>query len=226
MRSTQRWQRTIRRLWQVVESLFIIERNFSASSHIHVAPIGRRFTLRQLKTIGFAIAFYEPLVLNCLANERRGNRYCIPNSRASSALAMSIRSQRPGQAVAAFQAVQSRTQLRDLMQGGERTVLWNFLNTVGHDASGTIEFRGGRHLRGRRRSCWWIAFVLAFVSMALEDVRNFCPSPLGDVITAFLQPSQCKRAVCKFSLPKTRTYCIIDDAVVGSYAALEQVQLG
>lgn len=53
------------------------------------------------------------------------------------------------------------------MQGSNRLITWNFLNTVqGHEGnfkSGTVEFRGGRHLRGKIRTKRWIAFAVAFI---------------------------------------------------------------
>lgn len=56
-----------------------------------------------------------------------------------------------------------------------RKVLWNFQNTVsrpGYTTSGTIEFRGGRHLRGKVRTLRWITFAIAFISMALGEVND------------------------------------------------------
>lgn len=44
--------------------------------------------------------------------------------------------------------------------------------------SGTIEFRGGRHLRGPNRTFWWITFAVCFVSLALrQNLLERNPAP-------------------------------------------------
>ncbi|KAK6441238.1 hypothetical protein LTR95_002537 [Oleoguttula sp. CCFEE 5521] len=53
----------------------------------------------------------------------------------------------------------------------ERYVLWNFANLL--KTKKTIEFRGGRGLRGPKRTKWWIAFVVGFIDFLLDaDTHN------------------------------------------------------
>ena len=53
----------------------------------------------------------------------------------------------------------------------ERKVLWNF-KPAANDGTGTIEFRGGRHLRGPVRTKRWIAFAVSCVHFLLEMVSR------------------------------------------------------
>jgi hypothetical protein len=76
--------------------------------------------------------------------------------------------------------MENKGQICELMQGtdrGSHYVLWNFQNVVG--ASGTIEFRGGRHLRGPNRSKWLITFTVAFISITLKQVRFLMSRIMG-----------------------------------------------
>lgn len=46
------------------------------------------------------------------------------------------------------------------MQGEDRYALWNFHN-IEEGGTATIEFRGGRGVRGLVRTKWWNSFMLA-----------------------------------------------------------------
>nr|OQO25809.1 hypothetical protein B0A51_06221 [Rachicladosporium sp. CCFEE 5018] len=48
----------------------------------------------------------------------------------------------------------------------DRRALWNFANLL--QDKKTIEFRGGRGLRGPQRTKWWIAFVVGFVDSLMS----------------------------------------------------------
>lgn len=64
---------------------------------------------------------------------------------------------------------------------GNRYVLWNFDN-VAQDKSGTIEFRGGRFLRGEVRTKRWMAFTVAFIHAMLQLVTPLtAKSPICSV---------------------------------------------
>lgn len=63
----------------------------------------------------------------------------------------------------------------------DRYVLWNFDNVL-EGRSGSVEFRGGRGLRGPERTKRWVAFVVAFV--------HFC---VGVVSLSSLMVFGCKR---------------------------------
>ncbi|KAF3128896.1 hypothetical protein TWF594_011225 [Orbilia oligospora] len=67
-----------------------------------------------------------------------------------------------------IKALPSTKSLIDYMQGESRYVLWNF-KPLANPRTGTIEFRGGRHLRGPNRTISWITFVVVFVMLTLEE---------------------------------------------------------
>ncbi|KAK5225631.1 hypothetical protein LTR72_003534 [Exophiala xenobiotica] len=102
-----------------------------------------------------------------LPPERRGNTYCKQNWDRSAYLNRRTMNQ-------ALNLINSANNVQDLiwyLQGEvvdqQRYVLWNFQNITGN--SGTIEFRGGRCLRGRHRTKWWIAFAVGFMFFCLEN---------------------------------------------------------
>jgi len=69
--------------------------------------------------------------------------------------------------------------LKDLMQS-DRRVLWNFEHVVpGDRCTGTVEFRGGRGLRGPDRTKWWIAFVVSFIQYCISNESLLDKNP-GD----------------------------------------------
>ena len=130
----------------------------------------------ELKAIAWAVASQENLVLKILPQERIDNEYCRPNSVRSEDLSLDIFHGSDGPANEALDFVarrimkfESGEELCQYMQAGQRRVLWNFSNTVGEGKNRTIEFRGGRHLRGRVRTKRWIAFAVSFITLAIEN---------------------------------------------------------
>ncbi|KAI1443410.1 hypothetical protein F5Y02DRAFT_222139 [Annulohypoxylon stygium] len=170
--TTERWVDDIDAFWNAMSAVFHQPiRSPKCGSHIHISPgppsysgARRRFSLGQLKTIAFGIVVHEPLILQVLPSWRRNNSYCRPNTASSSRLGGNRNSKR--QAIA---SARSPDQLIEIMQA-DRKVLWNFDNTL-PGKSGTIEFRGGRGLRGRNRTGWWIAFAISFIHFVLLEVR-------------------------------------------------------
>ncbi|KAF3226248.1 hypothetical protein TWF106_000742 [Orbilia oligospora] len=164
------WKAEMRKFWSSMKSMFEVQRNRSCGSHIHVAPWGGKFTLKQAKTIAFACCYYEPYVVSLMPKERRDNTYCQRNSRISPSSMMSFLFRNGNMATIArdIKAVSSTESLIDYMQGESRYVLWNF-RPLANPRTGTIEFRGGRHLRGPNRTISWITFVVVFVMLALEE---------------------------------------------------------
>lgn len=74
--------------------------------------------------------------------------------------------------------VSDEASLVEIIQGwdkGDRRTLWNFHNVTpkpnsGKTVTGSVEFRGGRCLRGPVRTKRWIAFSIAFVILAINEV--------------------------------------------------------
>lgn len=160
--------------WEAMKRVFKIQENFTCGSHIHTAPFRQNYSLSQLKTIAFTVVVYEDLAHYILPQSRQDNEYCRRNSKVSPELQSILQGKKNkitfknvGNRI---KQIGSKEDLRSLMQGTEaesRYVIWNFKNITG---TGTIEFRGGRHLRGPNRTSWWITFAVAFISLALELV--------------------------------------------------------
>lgn len=162
------WEHEIDTYWAAMRAVFHMpERADSCGSHVHVSKgTSRRFTLPQLKTIAYGIVLYEPLVAKLLMPCRVGNPYCKPNGQEARLLRQN---NTPAARARLIGGAANATALRDIMQDS-RYVLWNFSNIV-PDKSGTIEFRGGRGLRGEVRTKRWIAFAVAFIHAVLTMVR-------------------------------------------------------
>jgi hypothetical protein len=131
------------------------------------APSGR-FSLDQLKHIAFTLLLNEHAIHKTLTRERQDNRFCKINSKASPRL--SGRHVSVSELRHLITAQSNAEHLCQLMQGNDRQVLWNFQNTR-PQGSGTIEFRGGRHMRGPHRALRFIAFAVSVIYMALKEVR-------------------------------------------------------
>ncbi|KAI1417909.1 putative amidoligase [Hypoxylon sp. FL1857] len=173
------WEDEIDTFWSAMSAVFHMpERTARCGSHIHVSR-GRRktFPLSQLKKIAFGIVLYEPLILKLLMANRVDNPYCKPNTKSSNYLR-----QCDGWTAKAWliNNASSTERLRDIMQS-DRYVLWNFDNVV-PGKSGTIEFRGGRCLRGKVRTKRWIAFTIALIHalISMDDISNPCRHSLAN----------------------------------------------
>ncbi|KAM0801109.1 hypothetical protein BDR22DRAFT_888779 [Usnea florida] len=195
-RAWEYWQTSIDKFWKAVDKCDIDPgQEFGCGSHIHVAPFSHSqqnravYTMEQLRSIAYAVLTQEWCIYRILPQNRQNNKYCQPNSQCvrhgawgpTSSLAnrkdISIRRL----ILKEIYAKGDEEQLREYMQGHERRALWNFKNTVQGRAAklckGTIEFRGGRHLRDEKMTKRWIAFVIAFIAMAIEKSN---PDPLMD----------------------------------------------
>lgn len=122
--------------------------------------------------------------MGLLPASRYSNDFCTPNTFRSKRLRNL--NERYGfqnawfvhDARAQIQATRSITELKELMQGKgqeSRRVLWNFENLL-EGGSGSLEFRGGRTLRGPARTKRWICFTLAFVAVAINVSLSSSPS--------------------------------------------------
>lgn len=164
------WENQIDVFWTAMSAVFHMpQRSNKCGSHIHISSNGATsFSLRQLKTIAYGIVLYEPLIIECLMANRTTNAYCQRNTAASTRLRSC--SGLPDIANV-ISGVSDRESLIQVMQD-DRRVLWNFEN-VARGKSGTIEFRGGRCLRGPVRTKRWIAFAVALVQAILSMVCCF-----------------------------------------------------
>ncbi|KAF5532982.1 swim zinc finger domain-containing protein [Fusarium mexicanum] len=164
------WEHEIDVFWTAMRVVFHMpDRSLLCGSHIHVSKgLNQTFSLSQVKKIAFGVVYYEGLILQLLMRERANNRYCKQNTLNSTQL---MRCNGNFNAIAELiKSAKSTTALKNIMQN-DRYVLWNFDNIV-PGSSGTIEFRGGRCLRGEIRTKRWIAFTIALIQ-ALLNMASF-----------------------------------------------------
>ncbi|KAI1092382.1 putative amidoligase enzyme-domain-containing protein [Rostrohypoxylon terebratum] len=172
MSTRQRWENEIDMFWASWHRIFHMPiQSNKCGSHVHISPWPEKeFRLDQLKSIAFGIILYEPLIEELLPANRRHNRFCEMNSSYSSRLRVCWDLQTVWIRI---RGCDYKWELRRLMQEDkgtreDRYVLWNFDNIL-EGRSGTVEFRGGRGLRGPVRTKRWIAFVIAFIDMCLGE---------------------------------------------------------
>ncbi len=191
LKSSGQWEAVIENVWEALRDMFEVQKSLSCGTHIHVAPWKRNYTLGEAKTIAFACCYYERYIVSCLPTARRDNPYCMRNSKVSSRMGHFYQLKTTdGLAWIAYD-INTRNdfgQLISYMQGAsnDRRVLWNFCNLC-DSSKGTIEFRGGRHMRGWHRAVAWVAFVQVFVLMALEEVRTRGISGIVRVVNRILE---------------------------------------
>ncbi|GAB0147026.1 hypothetical protein EsHS_00007409 [Epichloe bromicola] len=176
--------------WEAMRVHFIPQRDPSCGGHVHVTPLSRRnrnkFSLGALKKIAFAAVAHEDFVSSILPAARRSSQYCLPNSQSpGSRLGETLLPLRGGggttttkstavlkQVAAEIRRLPSEADMCAYMQG-DRYVLWNFQNVSPHPrtgaCTGTVEFRGGNQFLNTRGTLAWVAFVLAFITLALDE---------------------------------------------------------
>ena len=148
--------------------------NTHCGTHVHVSPVGRKYDLEELKRIAYAAVAWEPLVEEILPAERRGNWYCQSAADLSEALSSDLEDggsiNDPLYSVRCkIRRFKTPQKLAKYIQGKDRYALWNFKNTVPDTGTGTIEFRGGQHLRTEVGTKRWIGFAVSFTSLALQE---------------------------------------------------------
>ncbi|OQO15258.1 hypothetical protein B0A48_00641 [Cryoendolithus antarcticus] len=159
------WEDEIDTFWTAYKKVFHMpEQSSNCGSHGHVSPSGRRWSLGQLRNIAVRIVYFEALIQAMLPATRGNNSYCQKNSTSSSRLGSYISGGQQGwrNFIAAVTGANRET-LVTLMQS-DRKVLWTFTHIV-DEGIGSIEFRGGRGLRGEIRSKWWIAFAVSYIKL-------------------------------------------------------------
>ncbi|KAH7308827.1 putative amidoligase enzyme-domain-containing protein [Rhexocercosporidium sp. MPI-PUGE-AT-0058] len=183
------WEAEIDKVWEAVNDLFRVAQNsISCGSHIHVAPTARYFSLHELKQIAMATIIHEDCILKILHTTRRNHEYCRPNTSIEGTGLWYDFGQwkhRPGELQTrrvglrdcnqALMGIRSKGELVAYMQGDDRRSLWNFRNVLSGE-TGTVEFRGGRHLRGPVRTKRWVTFAVLFVDFATRSpyMENSC----------------------------------------------------
>lgn len=166
--------------WEAMRVHFNPQKDISCGGHVHVTPLSlnNKFSLRSLRKIAFAAVVYEDFVASLLPQSRRENKYCLANSRCrdSGLHEALLWGKSPAALKRVASDIKSRADERELyfyMQGS-RYVLWNFQNTFPHPktgrCTGTVEFRGGNQFLSTNGTLAWVAFVLGFITLALQEV--------------------------------------------------------
>lgn len=139
-----------------------------------MSPSRGSFQLDELKAIAFGVVFYDEQVQQVLPESRKNNNYCMPNKKHS----RNLNGKSVTQVAESIKPVRNEEDLVEIVQGlskDDRAVLWNFHNVTkmpftNEPAIGTVEFRGGRCLRGPVRTKRWISFAVAFIVLAIQEV--------------------------------------------------------
>ncbi|KAH7271602.1 hypothetical protein FSOLCH5_004475 [Fusarium solani] len=182
--TTQEVSSILGEFWEAMRVHFNPQRDVSCGGHVHVTPVSlhNKFSLRSLRRIAFATVVYQDFVAAVLPQARRQNQYCRPNSQSEGSglhdtLMLCGRSNASMHKVATeIKAKGSETELYFYMQGN-RYVLWNFQNIFPNPktgkCTGTVEFRGGNQFLSTKGTLAWVAFVLGFITLAIqEDLLN------------------------------------------------------
>ncbi|KAK5457171.1 hypothetical protein LTS15_004952 [Exophiala xenobiotica] len=167
------WEDEIDFFWTSWGEVFKLpRRSAKCGSHIHVSPgPDKCFTLMELKKIACGIIYYADNLTDMLPQSRRNNQYCQMNWEVLGIGWGNCDSEDMRQAMKTIWEIDDKGRLKNFMQD-DRYVLWNFEHVAPTDTcnscSGTVEFRGGRGLRGPNRTKWWIAFVLSFIQLCIS----------------------------------------------------------
>lgn len=164
--------------WEAMSAVFHAPRRLQkCGSHVHVSPSRGAFRFSELKAIAFAVFFYDGQVQKILPANRRKNHYCYPNKKHSPYLYH----KKINQVLKSIKNTEDKKELVKIVQGlskKDRPLLWNFHNITRmpfatEKAIGTVEFRGGKYLRGPAKTKRWISFAVAFVVLAIQEVTCY-----------------------------------------------------
>lgn len=178
--TTQHVSEILGDFWEAMNVHFNPQRDISCGGHVHVTPVSlnNKFSLRTLKKIAFATIFYEEFIAAMLPPVRRENQYCKMNSKSEesglcNSLVWGKSTTALAQVAAEILATPSEVELYFYMQGN-RYVLWNFQNIFPNPktgrCTGTVEFRGGNQFLNTKGTLAWVAFVLGFITQAMQEV--------------------------------------------------------
>ncbi|KPM45050.1 hypothetical protein AK830_g1433 [Neonectria ditissima] len=185
--TTQHVSEILGDFWEAMNVHFNPQRDISCGGHVHVTPVSlnNKFSLRTLKKIAFATIYYEEFIAAMLPPVRRENQYCKMNSKSEesglrNSLVWGKSTAALAQVATEILARSSEVELYFYMQGN-RYVLWNFQNIFPNPktgrCTGTVEFRGGNQFLNSKGTLAWVAFVLGFITQAMqEDLINKPPS--------------------------------------------------
>jgi hypothetical protein len=164
LNSSEEWEDDIKDFWIALRKMFEVRKSLACGTHIHLAPWKDNYTFQEAKTVAFACCYYERYVISCLPEERRDHEYYRRNSRVATKMGRLYQGKTSDGIVQIASDTNGMKRIEHLivyMQGDIETsqrVLWNFRNLC-NGSKGTIEFRGGRHLRGPNRTIAWITFA-------------------------------------------------------------------
>jgi hypothetical protein len=165
--------------WEAMRVHFNPQKDITCGGHVHVTPMSmnNKFSLRSLKKIAFATVVYESFVASILPQARLENKYCQQNSKSLESglretLVWGTNAASLQRVATQINAQPDEMELYFYMQGS-RYVLWNFQNTFPHPktgrCTGTVEFRGGNQFLSTKGTLAWVAFVLGFITLALQE---------------------------------------------------------
>lgn len=169
------WEDEIEAFWSAMRAVFHAPRRSPrCGSHVHVSPKRGYFNLKELQAIAFAVVWYDDEVQQILHRCRRDSNHCRRNR----AHSRELRDKDISASATLINNATDKASLVSTIQGWnkeDRRTLWNFHNVTpkpnsGKSATGSVEFRGERCLRGPVRTKRWIAFAIAFVILAIKEV--------------------------------------------------------
>lgn len=175
LKTNNKWEDEIDAFWSAMRAVFHAPRRSSrCGSHVHVSPSRGYFNLGELQAIAFAVVWYDGEVQQILHRCRKDCDYCRRNR----AHSRELRDKTMTASANMINNVSREADLVSIIQGWhkeDRRTLWNFHNVTpkpnsGKSVTGSLEFRGGRCLRGPVRTKRWIAFAIAFVILAIKEV--------------------------------------------------------
>ena len=139
--------------------------------------------MEELRQVAYVVATTEPWIAHILPPERVNNMYSQSNSSSASSASGFVEpwgewgsdwASHVPELSKIWRSIGTRRNQKQLcryIQGSNKYTMWNFLHTL-EGRKGTIEFRGGRHLRGPVITKRWIVFTVAFVALAIEKVTD------------------------------------------------------
>jgi hypothetical protein len=165
----ENWRDDIEKIFAMVEKYFDIVDMDYGSTHIHVAPKDRDWTLFEVRKLARGIISLAEAVSVALPETRRIQQYAKMNGQ-DSWFSFSGRTKALFTLESIPVQVDGSNELQELINfmSPTRELAWNF-QPLGDPTKGTIEFRRAPQSKSAKEALHWISVTLAMVASCLEE---------------------------------------------------------
>jgi hypothetical protein len=206
--------RIIDHFWSVLDANFDFRQEFSCGFHVHISSASQAYSMAQLRQMAKAVTFWEPFTARCAPPSRQDRVVGMCDSNVSAdgtSVGADLYRLGPWRGLTHAFSYIDRAERDDIVMYvcPDKYRAWNF-NPCRAGGFGSIEFRRAPGVVNVKKAKHWIAFVMAFVEMAIQ----FNP-------TSFAASVQEASALQYLGFPEFEAQLLRCAKTIGVYAQLD-----